>query len=78
MNYFTVETRELEDLRRKHSVACALLQDQTTTIVQLRSTLERAVREINRIGPHSGTTPENCPTCQVVRSYGFDPEALRE
>lgn len=43
----------------------------------LRTELERAVRDINRLGSHAAAY-EGCQICALVRSYGFDPEALRE
>jgi hypothetical protein len=42
----------------------------------LRSELIRAVRDINRIGNHTAS-PDRCDICDLVMSYGFDPEALR-
>lgn len=44
---------------------------------RLRSELARAVRDIKRLGTHTASI-DGCHVCATVRSYGFDPEALRE
>lgn len=62
--------REIADLRQRYLAELAENN-------RLRAELERAVRDINRIGLHAAAY-EGCPICALVRSYGFDPEALRE
>ena len=46
-------------------------------IAHLRRELARAVRDIERLGTHTATIT-GCPICNAVRTYGLDPEALRE
>lgn len=46
MSYLTVETRELEDLRRKYSVATNLLAEQSATITAQAATLRIQADEI--------------------------------
>lgn len=41
-----------------------------------RDVIERAVREINRLGRHSHDG-ETCHICELVRSFGYEPEMMR-
>ena len=47
MGPYRVETRELEDLRRKHSVACGLIAEQGAVIKAQADTLHLQSAEIN-------------------------------
>ena len=46
MTYLTVETRELEDLRRKHSVACGLIAEQSAVVAMQAKLLHEQDAEI--------------------------------
>ena len=64
-------------MRDDYHVTAALLHRGAKEITRLRAELERAVRDIQRVGTHAAAY-DGCPICALVRSYGFDPEALRE
>lgn len=60
-----------------YHVTAALLNKGAKEIIRLRRELARAVRDIERLGTHTATY-QSCHVCATVKSYGFDPEALRE
>lgn len=58
----------------------AALTDEVESLKNERTALHRELREavsdINRLGSHSAS-PEHCAICELVKTYGFDPEELR-